>query len=379
MQIIDRYVLRQFIKTFAICWLSLTGLYVIVDAFSNLDEFIQQAKQTETPLMIVIGEYYLYRSLVFLDGISAILAMISAMFTLTWLQRHNELTALMAAGVSRIRASRAAVAAAVVMAFLAVVLREGILPACREELANDARSQASGKLQELKQRADLETGVVFRGKYIEPAMKRIHRPTFILPPGLDADGINLAAEDAFYRPREGSRPAGYLFQKVAQPAALLTSPDRKHHNVAVIWTPVDHPDFLKPDELFLVSKLELDQLTPGNSRRRFLSTWELIRGLRNHSLDYGADARVTIHTRIAQPLLDVTLLFLGLPLVLRRETKNIYAAIGVCGALTILFMGVVIMFQSLGTWLMIRPSLAAWAPLLIFVPTAVALYDRIDA
>jgi lipopolysaccharide export system permease protein len=379
MRIIDRYVLRQFVKTFAICWTSMTGLFVIVDAFSNLDEFIQQAKQTEQPLMLVIGEYYAYRSLAFFDGVSAILAMISAMFTLTWLQRHNELTALMAAGISRVRASKAVMAAAVVVTLMAVVLREMILPMFRERLTSDAKSMASSERQEMKARADMETDVVFRGKYLDAKSKRISRPSFILPPGLDADGINLTAEDAYYRPREGGRPAGYLFQKVTSPAAMLTSPDRTRNNVAVILTPVDHPEFLQPDELFLVSKVEFELLTKGSAARKYTSTRELIQGLRNRSLDYGADVRVTIHSRIAQPLLDVTLLFLGLPLVLRRETKNVYAAIGLCGVLTILFMAVVMAGQSLGGMLLIRPSLAAWLPLLFFVPTAVALYDRIDA
>ena len=41
MKIIDRYLLKQFIHVFAICFISLTGLYVVLDAFSNLDNFMQ--------------------------------------------------------------------------------------------------------------------------------------------------------------------------------------------------------------------------------------------------------------------------------------------------------------------------------------------------
>ena len=37
----------------------------------------------------------------FFDGTSAILTLISTMFTLAWFQRNNEMTALMAAGVFR--------------------------------------------------------------------------------------------------------------------------------------------------------------------------------------------------------------------------------------------------------------------------------------
>jgi lipopolysaccharide export system permease protein len=378
MKIIDRYVLRQFVKTFAICWISLTGLFVIVDAFSNLDEFMARAKQTQQPLLVILADYYLYRALAFFDGISAVLAMISAMFTLTGLQRHNELTAIMAAGVSRTRTARPVMAAAAVVTLLALVLRELILPQYREKLAEDTHTLKGGDLQPMRARVDLDTEVLFRGKYLDLANKLIHRPSFVLPPGLDTEGLNLAAEYAVYRPREGTRPAGYLFQSVSSPVELLKLPDRTRNDLVVIMTPVNHADFLRPDEVFLISKVEFDQLTTGDTARRFMSTAELIRGLRNSSLDYGADVRVTIHARIAQPMRDLTLLFLGLPLVLRRETKNIYAAIGLCGVLTFLFMGVTMAAEAAGGVLFIRPSLAAWVPLLVFVPTAVALCDRID-
>ena len=36
MAIIDRYLLRQFVKTFVICYVSLTGLYIVFDAFTML-------------------------------------------------------------------------------------------------------------------------------------------------------------------------------------------------------------------------------------------------------------------------------------------------------------------------------------------------------
>ena len=39
MRIIDRYILRQFVQTFLFCFLSLTGLYVVFGAFTNLDSF----------------------------------------------------------------------------------------------------------------------------------------------------------------------------------------------------------------------------------------------------------------------------------------------------------------------------------------------------
>ena len=47
MRIIDRYLLRQFLHTFVICFLSLTGLYIVFDAFTNLEAFMHCAKGSQ--------------------------------------------------------------------------------------------------------------------------------------------------------------------------------------------------------------------------------------------------------------------------------------------------------------------------------------------
>ncbi len=93
------------------------------------------------------------------------------------------------------------------------------------------------------------------------------------------------------------------------------------------------------------------------------STSRLIASLRNPSLGYGADVRVAIHLRIVQPLLDMTLLFLGLPLVVTRESRNVFLAMGMSMAVTVAFTLTAIGLQKLGEIELLDPALAAWAPL----------------
>ena len=87
----------------------------------------------------------------------------------------------------------------------------------------------------------------------------------------------------------------------------------------------------------MVSDVTVDELTGGTVMRRFASTGELIRALKNHSIYFSPDVRVMIHSRILQPLLDITLLFLGLPLVAARDNRNVFVAIGICMGLVALF------------------------------------------
>ena len=40
---IDRYILRQYFKIFVMCLLSMSGLFIVIDAFGNLDELLRIA------------------------------------------------------------------------------------------------------------------------------------------------------------------------------------------------------------------------------------------------------------------------------------------------------------------------------------------------
>jgi lipopolysaccharide export system permease protein len=144
----------------------------------------------------------------------------------------------------------------------------------------------------------------------------------------------------------------------------------------VIITPRDAPEWLEPDQCFLVSDVRFEQLASGDAWWQYSSSPELILALRNRSLNASAKVRVGLHGRLVQPFLDVTLLLLGLPLVLRRGDRNVFLAIGLAAVLVAGFMLVVTAFEYLGAnYTLISPSLAAWAPLMIFVPIAVAMSE----
>jgi lipopolysaccharide export system permease protein len=378
MWIIDRYLLRQFVQVFLICWISLTGLFVVFHAFSNLDEFIRYCENHDQPLLRVMGEYYVYRTLAFFDQISPILAMIAAMFTITWIQRHNELTALMAAGLSRRRIVKPVIAAAICVSLVALVSREAVIPSCRGELARDIRDLGGESPQPLRTQYDNETGILFRGQQTISSERRIHNPNFLLPISIDPLGRSLTAVDSFYKPSTTDRPGGYLFQGVTAPLELLQAPSLKLGDRAIVLTPRDYPDWLKPTELFVVSGFEFGHLVGNNGWRQFSSTGELIAGIRNPAIHFPDNVRVAIHARMVQPVLDVTLLFLGLPLVLSRENRNMFVAIGLSVGLVGGFMLVQLTGQYLGSSGLLKPSLGAWLPAMVFVPLAVYLYDRVE-
>ena len=367
MKIIDRYLLRQFLKTYIICFLSLTGLFIVFDAFTHLEDFLNCAEKAGG-LARLMAPYYAYRSVLFFDRTSALLTLVSAMFTVAWIQRHNELTALQAAGISRVRVVKPIIVAAILLSLFAGVVREVAIPKVANELSRSPTDLMGDVAQDLKPRYDNQTDVFLRGRSTYSNEQRIEKPNFWLP-----DGRQLAAENAYYRRAEGSHPSGYLLKGVQEPKNFDLQPSLELKGRLIVITRRDAPDWLAPGQCFVASELSFDQLVGGQAFRQFSSTPQLIVALRNRSLDYGPDVRVAIHSRIVQPFLDVTLLFLGLPLVLARESRNVFLAIGMCLFVVSIFLIVVIGCQYLGSQsLILRPALAAWLPLMIFVPAAVA-------
>ncbi len=376
MRIIDLYLLRQFVQVFLICWCSLTGLYVVFDAFNYLDEFMRYAEDNGN-LLEVMGGYYAYRWISFFDRVSAVLSVTSAMFTVTWIQRHNELTALMAAGISRRRVVLPVIVASATISILAAANRELVIPQIADELARDPTDLAGSNGREFRPRYDHKNDFLFRGSQTFATDRRISKPTFLLRPSLDPQGRQIMAENCYYVPGTIEHPSGYLFKAVTQPREMLEEPTLTLDGRPVIFTPKSAA-WLGPDQLFVASDVDFEQLCGGLHWRQYSSLRQLMTGLSNSALDFGADVRVAIHARIVQPILDVTLLFMGLPIVLRRERGNMFVAIGLCTLVVIGFMMVGIGCQYLGSSYLVEPALAAWLPLMIFVPAGVALYDRVD-
>lgn len=368
MQTFDRYVLRLFLRVLVICFLSLTGLYIVIDAFTHLDELLEIAEQHGS-LPGLLSEYYGARVLAFFDRTSALMTLIAATFVATHLQRSNELAALMAAGVPKARVVAPLIAAALVVAGLAAVNREVGIPAFRDQLMRNTRDWDGRAEKRVDPRYDNRTDILIAGQHTLSAEECIVQPTFRRQPNLGEFGLQVSAERAFYRHAEHGRPGGYLLVGVQVPKDLSQVASFQLEGAPVVLGPRDTP-WLKADECFVVSDVSFAQLAAGNAWRQFSSTADLIVGLHNPSLDLAADVRVMVHARILQPLLDMTLLCLGLPIVLARQQRNVFVASGTCVLVVAAFVLVMLACHAAGSSYLMSPALAAWCPLLIFAPLA---------
>ncbi len=134
MRILDKQRYWAFLKAYVICYVSLVGLYIVIDAFSNLDEFSKRAEGV-VEMMLVMGRYYLIHQSGFFDQLSGVIGMMAAIFTVTCMQRNNEQLAMLAAGISTHRAIRPVLISSLIVGAITVANQEIVMPRFAEELA----------------------------------------------------------------------------------------------------------------------------------------------------------------------------------------------------------------------------------------------------
>lgn len=377
MTVMDRYVTLTFFKIFAICLICLTGLFVVVDVFSNLEEFIELGQKSSGMVSILI-DYYAPRALEIFDRTGALLALTAAIGTLVWMQRYNELAAIEAGGICKSRVVRPILGSALILVGLSIVNRELVIPRFRESLARSAQSWDGTESQSISPVQDQETAVWILSGKVTPANRTITQPEFRLPTTGNAIGAEVAAEMALGVEANADHPSGFLLKDVKRPIDIGDKPSIYLMQRPFVLTAYDQP-WLQQNELFIASNLSLNDIAYGPRLRRFSSVIQQVAELRNASVWSSHRQRVEVHSRVIRPVVDFSILLIGLPLVVSRRDRNIFVALGVCLLVVLGIQVLIIGCQWLGAYRIIgSAALAAWLPAISLFPLGFALQVRLE-
>ena len=146
---LDRYITSFFLWHFVLCLAAVVGLYVIVDTFAKLDDFVEH--EGLLTQLRWIATYHLYQIPVLVSQFLPIVALLAGIISLARLAAHNELNAIKAAGVSIHRTLMPMLLAAVVIGALGAANQEFVVP----NLQHDIRSVRAGALKDKRVYHDL--------------------------------------------------------------------------------------------------------------------------------------------------------------------------------------------------------------------------------
>jgi lipopolysaccharide export system permease protein len=141
MNILDRYIIKQFVQNFVILGVVLAGLYVLVDLIVDLDEFLKAGRAhadrrggVVPATLWVMFDYYGPILLLIYTAMSGLLVVAAMGFTISQLQRSRELTAILASGVSLYRVAAPVLVAGFLLNLLVLPVQEFAIPNLSDKL-----------------------------------------------------------------------------------------------------------------------------------------------------------------------------------------------------------------------------------------------------
>ena len=127
LKLIDRQLVLGYFKSYLVCLTSLLSLYIVVDLFTNLDDFTHHNGGVFMTARL-IGVYYGYKVTQIFDRLCEAILLMAATFTVTFMQRNNEQMPLLSAGVSTRRIVMPVIFSACAMLTLTVLNQELVIP-----------------------------------------------------------------------------------------------------------------------------------------------------------------------------------------------------------------------------------------------------------
>ncbi|MGL4555449.1 MAG: LptF/LptG family permease [Gemmataceae bacterium] len=360
---IDWMLLLAYFKAYTIFLVSLLTLYIIIDLFTHLDDFVTQNSRGLAAVVKRIVLYYGYRLPQLFDRLCEAIALLAAMFTVVMMQAHNEHLPLLSAGVPTRRIIAPVLFSACLMLLLAVVNQEVIIPRVAEKLSLE-RNDPDG-VRELTVRGAYEPNLIhIEGDRGSRATRTVRAFRVLIPETIGGNLIHITAQTAKYVP--GDEPQHGRWEMFGcHPRDLDAIPgvlDVNDGGRYVLHT----------------RQVDFEALTRDPRWHNLASTHRVYRELQRPESVRLASLAVLFHTRLTRPLLGAVLIFMGLSMILRDQTRNIVISSGQCIILCGTFFATVHACKMLGDSEILTPTLAAWLPILLFAPFAVVQFDAIQ-
>ena len=124
-------------------------------------------------------------------------------------------------------------------------------------------------------------------------------------------------------------PAGLLLSGVLHPENIDSIASFTDGKSLGVWTSADQ-DWLHAGQCFVACNFNAKKLAYGSKLDDFRTTQELMFDVRAPQSSFGRNDRLALHARLIKPVLDLTLVLLGLPIVLSQTDRNVFLSAGLC-------------------------------------------------
>ena len=362
---VDRYIVRIFVSSYLVAFLFFFGAFVVIDLFSNIDDFIDTGRAHNlegSDIFRRVCGYYLYGSPAVFLQVAPFVTVIGVIVTVARLQQANELIPILMSGRSVYRTLRPIFVCGGVLTILMILMQELVAPhvAARRisigEFLKDGHQHVAVESSLVDEQGNLWRGIKYdvkRDKIIEATVERREEGRVLLarkvrdlvydhssnPPGWRATGPGFHWLEIGYE-------AGAEKRQETEARFIVSSLEPRQIDAYMM----EAFDLSFRDLGFLVATTPMERHRP-----RYI---------------------VLLHYHITFPLTNVLLILLALPFVVRYEKKGLMVGLALAFVSCALYFGSDFALRSLGEN-HLHPVLAAWFTPIFFGALGISLFDGI--
>lgn len=349
MRIMDKYIIREFLKTYLIIFFSFAVIFIVIDVIDNLPRLMRNGATFNQASL-----YYLLRLPYLIVLTSPITVLITGLFMMNNLSKYNESVAIRAAGISIKRAMLPLFVIGLLISILIGLMGEYILP------------QAESK-------RDYVFKVLIKGEQPDDQMlkARVHYQ------GQDGYYYYFGFFDGYKNTlriidiTKLDHNTDQIVEHITAASAtwvngkwLLQDCEIRHFkdNKQTLWEHYDNTDLplldVKPGDFIRITKktmaLNFFEL------KDYIGKLQKLGDLANREI-------VDLHIKLAFPLTNLIVIFFFIPIATsntRSKSRGLTFVLGL--SVCFIYLIVVRIIQSLGYNGVIPPVWAAWSPNLAF-------------
>lgn len=355
MKILDRYIFRQFVKTFVFTSLAFVALFMLIHMVENLDDFMDRNQGFDA-----IAQYYLFaipQTILITSPVSSLLA---AILVAGKLAVSSELPAIRSAGVSMGQLLYPFLLGGMIISTINLTNSFWIAPAAtmrnndfeRNELGHHKRDEEGGN----SNLHILEPGnrIITLGS-LNPDMSSARDVS--IEQFSDSGIISRSDADSMrYNPENQ--------EWVLRNASLRTFENGSERFRTESILPVKlHLSLQSLAEL----NLRPDEMNIGRH-------WQYLSEKKHAGFAGLERSSVKLHTKLSLPFASLIIILIGVPLSAKKKRGGLAAEIGISLFAGFLFLGLQKTIATFGYNGVMPPMLAAWLPNLLFLGVGYVIY-----
>ncbi len=357
--IIDRYLLQRYLVPFAYCLVSFLLLILIYDFSINLEDFIDGKVRLD-----IVLEYFVYSIPVRMMEIVPMSSLLSLLYSMGQLKKHNEITALQASGVSIPRLMAPYLSFGLVISLAILVMNESLVPHCKQRIAKiesvymkKGDAADSGAAQKVFAFFNLRESRSWVG-VLDPSKKKLLKVEIRDFGPNDKVLRKITAEMAEWSPE------GWKFSKGKEEnyqGDALSSEQTRNFVEETMALPETMRDIYN------------SQKDPTMMGLRELKKHIKIHP--KHSRIYHEE-KVEYYHKWAYPFLNLLVIFMGVPVALKMERGGFFMGIGTSIGLFFGYYALNLISLTLGKNETLPAWFAAWLPSIVFLAVGINLLRK---